>query len=131
MHIFQPTSSSTRTKPTQFDDWSQATEYTKETDAFTALLSYLTLSAQLRPEQRKTIGHHLNTMLMSCSFNGMACSPRLVSCSLPIRSELFVGIRVRGREKVLVWRLGPWREFAWIIVKYDRSLCVTTRERYT
>ncbi|KAI0240234.1 Amiloride-sensitive sodium channel subunit alpha [Lamellibrachia satsuma] len=63
-------------KPPSFNDWTGQPDYEKETDEFSAMQSYLTLSAQLTPDQRRIIGHQLNKMLLSCTWNGLKCSPK-------------------------------------------------------
>ncbi|KAK2171334.1 hypothetical protein NP493_1078g01004 [Ridgeia piscesae] len=65
-------------KPSRFNDWTRddGDIYSKEATEFSMIQSFLQLSAQLTPAKRRKIGHHLDTMLLSCTWHGRPCSPR-------------------------------------------------------
>ena len=52
--------------------------YSKEATEFSMIQSFLQLSAQLPLAKRRKIGHQLDTMMLSCTWNGRPCSPRCV-----------------------------------------------------
>ena len=103
----KPSSGEKPKKPPQFNDWTSADSadmYRQETTAFTAMQSFLTLSAQLTPKQRFDAGHHLNTMLLTCTWGGMTCSPKSVSMSPKLQITRQV---IRATLSLLVQRPKP------------------------
>ena len=63
----------------QGDKWKESVgdDYYEEPDEdFKKRNMYSELMAHLSEEEKSELGHHLDDMLMMCSFNGLPCRPK-------------------------------------------------------